>query len=200
MLEVRPNLPAQALTDAELIGASLHQPERFAELYDRHAPALHRFAARRLGTQAAEDICAETFAVAFRRRTAFDRTYADARPWLFGIAVKLVGRQRRAEGRLLRALSRAVPAPPGDGGADAIHARLEAAAAGPTLARALAALPPEQRDVLLLVAWAELSYEEIARALGVPVGTVRSRLNRARRRVSETLAELETDTSTGGNR
>lgn len=175
--------------DADLIRRSLDEPERFAELYDRHAPALYRFVARRLGSQVAEDVVAEAFTVAFRRRATYDPRYADAKPWLFGIAVKLIGRHRRSEVRMFRALARSggVAAPAGD--TDAIDDRLTAATAGRALAQALAELPAGQRDVLLLVAWAELSYEEVAAALGLPVGTVRSRLSRARRRVRDGLSE-----------
>jgi RNA polymerase sigma factor (sigma-70 family) len=175
--------------DSELIRRSLEQPEAFAELYDRHAAPLHRYVARRLGPQLAEDITAETFTAAFRRRAHYRAEYTDARPWLYGIAANLIGRHRRSEVRMLRALARShTPAMAvGDGDDHAIDERLCAAAAGPALARALAGLPADQRDVLLLFAWAELSYDEIAAALELPVGTVRSRLSRARQRMQDAL-------------
>lgn len=200
MFDLRPKPAVRVASDAELVRRSLDEPERFAELYDRHAPALQRFAARRLGRQLAEDICAEVFAVAFRRRESYDSRYADARPWLYGIATRLIGRHRRAEVRMLRALSRSDTERAGRWEPDAVHERLEAAAAGPALAAALAALPAGHRDVLLLTAWAELSYEEIAAALRVPVGTVRSRLNRARRQVREALAAHGIEATSGGTR
>jgi RNA polymerase sigma factor (sigma-70 family) len=183
--------------DGALIARSRRRPEAFAELYDRHAASIYRFAARRLGEQAAEDVLAETFLAAFGRRERYDPTRPDARPWLYGIAVNLIGRHRRAEARMWRALARAGAEPHADAGAegDAVADRVSAIAAQPVLATALAGLNPGDRDVLLLVAWAELSYEQVAVALRIPVGTVRSRLNRARRQVRDALGG-ENPTST----
>lgn len=127
------------------------------------------------------------FAIAFRSRGRYDRGAADARPWLFGIAANLARRHSRTERRRLRAYARTGVDPLGDDVGDSDR-RLDALAAGPALAAALAALRPGEREVLLLFAWADLSYEEIAAALGVPIGTVRSRLSRARGRVRELLA------------
>ncbi|MFF3885312.1 RNA polymerase sigma factor [Streptomyces sp. NPDC001914] len=174
--------------DAEIVAQSLEQSELFALLYDRYAPDIHRYAARRLGDAAADDITADTFLVAFRIRSRYDRTRANARPWLYGIAGNLIGKQRRAEVRALRALARTGRDPLAvSGGAFWIEdADSRIAAQGP-LAGALAALSAPDRHVLLLVAWAELTYQEVAEALGIPVGTVRSRLNRARRKVRTAL-------------
>jgi RNA polymerase sigma-70 factor, ECF subfamily len=188
-----PRHPKHRLPDAELIRRSLTEPDTFAELYDRHAARLHRFVARRLDAHAAEDVVAEVFMAAFRRRGSYDQRYADAGPWLFGIAVKLIGRHRRSEVRMLRALARAPQAGFASADADAIDARLTAASAGRSLAAAIAEVPAGQRDVLLLAAWAEFSYEEIALALGLPLGTVRSRLSRARRRLRGALAAPPAD-------
>jgi DNA-directed RNA polymerase specialized sigma24 family protein len=149
--------PAGTATDAEIIGRSVADPERFAELFDRHAGRIHGYLARRLGRDAAADLVGETFLVAFGRRNGYDPAYADARPWLYGIATNLVAAHRRDEVRRYRL-------------------RL--------------ALPPESTvdsPVLLLVAWEQFSYEEVAAALDIPVGTVRSRLNRARRQVRAAL-------------
>lgn len=179
------------IDDADLIARSREVPEAFAELYDRHAPALFRFAARRLGDQAAEDVTAETFLAAFRRRDRYDRLRHDARPWLYGIAVKVIGKHRRSELRLLRALARMGADAAGDGEADRADDRIAAAAMRSDLAAALAELRSENRDVLLLVAWADLSYQEVSQALEIPIGTVRSRLNRARRQIREALAEVD---------
>jgi RNA polymerase sigma factor (sigma-70 family) len=135
------------------------------------------------------DIVAETFLDAFRRRKSYDMSYADALPWLYGIATKLIGRHRRDEVRLYRALARTgadlVTAP----FSDRVDERVSAAAAGPRLARVLAELPAASRDALLLVAWGDLSYEEAATALGVPKGTVRSRLSRARTALRRSLGD-----------
>ena len=92
--------------DADLVALSLHSPERFAALLDRHASAIHRYVARRLGPDAADDLVAETFLIAFQRRGGYDPAYADARPWLYGIATNLIGRHRRDEVRMFRAMAR----------------------------------------------------------------------------------------------
>ncbi|MFE9024166.1 RNA polymerase sigma factor [Streptomyces sp. NPDC007808] len=180
-----PPRPAERTADdAEIVAGSLEQPELFARLYDRYAPDIHRYAARRLGEAAADDITADTFLTAFRIRARYDRTRASARPWLYGIAANLIGRQRRAETRALRALARTGHDPVAASWVEDCDNRV--AAQGP-LAAALAALSTGDRHVLLLVAWADLTYQEVAEALGLPVGTVRSRLNRARRKVRTAL-------------
>lgn len=175
-------------TDAVVIERSRREPKVFAELYDRHAAEIFRFVACRLGDQAADDAVAETFLAAFRRRERYDLGRDDARPWLFGIAVNVIGKHRRSERRLLRALARSSPNLNDDDGLDEVDDRIVATGARSQLAGALACLSADHREVLLLVALAELSYEETAAALGVAVGTVRSRLSRARREVRAALA------------
>ncbi|MGY0487253.1 RNA polymerase sigma factor [Streptomyces sp. WG-D5] len=170
--------------DALAIARSLEQPELFARLYDRYAPDIHRYAARRLGADAADDITAETFLTAFRVRGRYDTTRPSARPWLYGIAAHLIGKQRRKELRGLRALARTGHDPVAAGWVEDTADRVAARA---PLADALASLSAADRHVLLLVAWADLTYQEVAEALGIPVGTVRSRLNRARRKVRAAL-------------
>lgn len=175
-------------SDARVIARSRDEPERFAVLFDRHAGAVHRYAARRLGPEAAEDLMAETFVTAFQRRHTYDLARADARPWLFGIATNLVGRQRRAEARRFKALARLPePVEHEEPVADRAVARAGATGVRRELATALGGLSARHRDVVLLVAWAGLDYEEAAEALGVPVGTIRSRLHRARSRLREAL-------------
>jgi RNA polymerase sigma factor (sigma-70 family) len=178
-----------AADDAAAIAQSLHLPERFALLFDRHAPYIHRYVARRLGAHAADDLVAETFLTAFRKRERYDRSRPDARPWLYGIATNLIGAHRRAEVRELRLRARsAVEAEPFP--EERVVARVSAQARRPQLAAALADLPPPERDVLLLVGWEQLSYEEVAHALDIPIGTVRSRLHRARRALRAALPDL----------
>ncbi|WP_043495733.1 RNA polymerase sigma factor [Streptomyces viridosporus] len=169
--------------DAELIAASLEEPERFAALFDRHAPAIHQYVSRRLGRDAADDVTAETFLTAFRIRARFDPARAGVRPWLYGIAAKQIGRHRREEVRALKLLARTGHDPVADSWTDSADDRLAAEAAARPLAGALARLSAGDRHVLLLFAWADLGYQEIAEALDIPVGTVRSRLNRARRKL-----------------
>ncbi|MGP3632933.1 RNA polymerase sigma factor [Streptomyces sp. 24-1644] len=184
--EPPPAAPAAAPgpDDAEIIAQSLEQPELFAGLYDHHAPDIHRYAARRLGEEAADDITAETFLIAFRTRGRYDTTHRLARPWLYGIAANLIGKHRRTEVRALRALARTGQDPVAASWSERSDDRIAVQA---PLAGALAGLSPGDRHVLLLVAWADLGYQEVAEALQIPLGTVRSRLNRARRKVREAL-------------
>jgi RNA polymerase sigma factor (sigma-70 family) len=172
--------------DAALISRSLRTPEPFAAIFDRHAPAIHSYVARRLGRDRADDVVAEVFLVAFQRRGEYDLNHADARPWLYGIATNLIRRHRRNEVRLLRAIAQAAADPPAEPIADQVTQRVAAQAVRTGLARALAELPVPQRDVLLLVA-SGLSVQDAARALGVPSGTVASRLARARSRLRAEL-------------
>ena len=146
---------------------------------------------RRVGADIADDLTGETFLVAFDRRERYDTAYADALPWLYGIATKLLGRHRRTEARRWRAWARTGTDPVQECHADAVSARVTAQSASREMAGALAGLPAGQRDVLLLVAWQGLEYEEVARALGVPVGTVRSRLYRARTRLKKSLGPAD---------
>jgi RNA polymerase sigma factor (sigma-70 family) len=177
--------------DATVIQLSRHEPEQFTVLFRRHAPHIQRYVVRRLGPDAADDIVAETFLLAFRQRDRYDPARADARPWLYGIATNLIGRHRRAEVRLYRALARTAADPVCEPFTDRVDDRVSAGHAGKLIAAALASLPAKLRDTLLLAAWSNLSYEEIALALGVPVGTVRSRLSRARSQLRRTLGDAD---------
>jgi RNA polymerase sigma factor (sigma-70 family) len=184
-----PAVPAQSgAADNVIVERALLEPEAFTELFDRYADDVYRHVVRRLGPNAAEDVTAETFTVAFAVRARFDLSRPDARPWLLGIATNLIRGNRRTELRRWRAMARAVPAAAEEPEADRAAARLTAQAARRELAAALALLSPEQRDALLLHAWAKLDYEQIAVALDVPIGTVRARLHRARAVLREALA------------
>ena len=176
------------LDDAAVIEASRAEPDRFASLFDRHAPYIHRYLARRVGRQAADDLVAETFLVAFGKRDGYDARFRDSRPWLYGIATNLVGQHRREEARQFRLRHAAGPAPVQQDWAERSAVNLTAQSVRAPLAKALAGLARPDRDVLLLISWEQLSYEEVARALGIPVGTVRSRLHRARTKIREALA------------
>ncbi|GAA4385694.1 RNA polymerase sigma factor [Actinomadura verrucosospora] len=177
--------------DADLVERSLADPEAFAALFDRYSAMIYRYVSRRLGPEAAEDVVGETFLVAFSKRNRYDLEQRDARPWLFGIATKLVARHHRAEAARYRALRRSPVDGPVEGPDDRVAAGVTASATRPALAAALSGLARRDLDVLLLVAWGDLSYEEAARALGIPVGTVRSRLNRARRKVRAALGDTD---------
>jgi RNA polymerase sigma factor (sigma-70 family) len=175
--------------DAALIAQSIDAPECFALLFDRHGPAIHSYVARRLGQDAADDITAEVFLIAFQRRRGYKTACANARPWLYGIATNLVGRRRRDEVRLFRAIARYDENSPAESLAEQVTNRVAAQAVRGRLASALSRLSRAQRDVLLLTA-SGLSCREIAAAISVPPGTVASRLARARRRVRAELGDL----------
>ena len=178
-------------SDAAIIARSRDEPETFALLFRRHAAQLQRYVARRLGPHVAEDVLADVFLAAFRQRHRYDPDRADARPWLYGIATNLVGRHRRAEVRALRNLERTGVDPVTEAFVERSDARVGAAAVGQRLAAALAGLRPGYRDALLLVAWGQLTYEEVAAALDIPVGTVRSRVNRARNNMRTALGGVD---------
>jgi RNA polymerase sigma-70 factor (ECF subfamily) len=183
-----PRQPDQPPSDDDVINRSLADPGQFAVLFDRHAPAVHRYLSRRVG-EVADDLLSETFLIAFRRRASYRAVHVEARPWLLGIATHLVQGQTRAEQRRLRALSRDVPpAHTLSTDDEELSDRLAAQALRGPIAAALAALKAADRDVLLLFAWEQLTYEEIAAVLDVPIGTVRSRQHRARRQTRTALA------------
>ncbi|MGH9070895.1 MAG: RNA polymerase sigma factor [Acidimicrobiales bacterium] len=181
----------RATDDGSDIAASREDPERFAAVFDRHFDGIHRYLARRVGSDLADDLASETFVCAFRARTSYDTTIRNASPWLYQIATNLVRSHWRSEQRRIAELARhrAEGPPVGNPLGDPETATDSAAAAGamPALAAALTSLRPEHRDPLLLLVWAELTYEQIAAALDLPVGTVRSRLSRARAILRERL-------------
>lgn len=133
-----------------------------------------------------DDVLSETFLIAFRRRTSFDRRYDSARPWLLGIATRVIKRHRASEAAQWKAFDRASVVEDRFAGSHDREAdeRLDASAAVRALGPRIAALSSKDRDTLLLYAWGDLTYEQIAEALHVPVGTVRSRLNRVRRKLA----------------
>jgi RNA polymerase sigma factor (sigma-70 family) len=176
-------------SDGAVIARSHAEPREFGQVFERHFDSIHRYITRRLGPTFADDLAAETFSRAFAQRDRFDTCRCDARPWLFGIAANVLRGYYRTEERALRAYARTGVDPLDFPETDAVIARVDAGAAAPCLASALASLNPADRDVLLLFAWGDLSYAEIAEALNIPLGTVRSRLHRARGRVSDALRQ-----------
>jgi RNA polymerase sigma factor (sigma-70 family) len=172
-------------SDAEVIGRSLGEPEAFGLIYDRHAAIVLRFLDRRVGAEVAQGLVGELFRIAFERRRAFDTSRKSALPWLYGIGANLLLKHRRAEARRLRANARMAADEPLDRRASA--AALDARVLFPRVADAIEALPDGEREALLLFAWEDLSYGGVAEALELPIGTVRSRLHRARARLRELL-------------
>ncbi|SEG91932.1 RNA polymerase sigma-70 factor, ECF subfamily [Nonomuraea solani] len=183
-----PDMPA-LLDDTELIARSWQHPDSFAVLYDRYFVDIYRYVAGRIGTQFADDVAAETFLVAFRKRETFDPDRGTVRAWLFGIVTNLIGHHRRSETRRLELLQRAsaTQGTSDPGHEDRVAAWVSAAGLRGRLAAELERLSDGDRDVLLLVALAGLSHEEIAQTLDIPFGTVGSRLNRVRRKLRAAL-------------
>jgi RNA polymerase sigma-70 factor (ECF subfamily) len=185
--------PDTAPTDAELLATSVRDGDRFTAVYDRHYADIHRYVAGRLGPQPAEDVVADIFLAAFRTRAAFDPSRGSVRPWLFGIATNHIAQHRRTETRRYRALAQVVPERHPDGHDERVADSVSAERLQPSLAGALAALSRKDRDVVLLKALAQLSHEEIADVLGIPYGTVGSRLSRARKRLRAALPAAPTE-------
>lgn len=193
------------LTDAEIIVRSCEDPRRFGEIFDRHVGAIHTFVVRRMGREGAEDVTSEVFSTAFHKRHRYDSAQPDARPWLYGIAGNLVRRRVRGEGRRFRAYQRLQ----GEGvlrpdEIAEVDDRLEAESVMRVFRVALEGLGEKERSTLLHC-WEGLTYQEVAPALGVPVGTVRSRISRARHRLraelgTEPTPELRIERTKGANR
>jgi RNA polymerase sigma factor (sigma-70 family) len=179
--------PGAEPTDASLVAGPADQ---FGQLFERYAGQLYDYAARRVGRHTAEDLVAETFLLAFARRSRYDPAAPNARPWLFGILTNLLRTHRRTEARAWRALARAGSDPlTADTSIERVSERMDARAATRSLAGALASMPGRQRDVLLLHIWAGLDYPALAAALALPPGTVRSRLHRAKARLREAVPD-----------
>jgi RNA polymerase sigma-70 factor (ECF subfamily) len=165
----------------------------FGRLFDCYARPLHRYLARRIGSEPAHDLVSETFLVALNHRHGYDPRRAVVRSWLYGIATNLMRRHVRQEVRALRATARAAAQRAGaeTGHESRVAARVDAAALAGRLAGALAELPAGDRDVLLLTSWAGLDSTEVAEALGIPAGTVRSRLHRVRKWLRANAPEFD---------
>ena len=166
-------------------------PSSFTALFDRYFAEVHSYVARRLGPQKADDIAAETFLTAFRLRHRYDPDKGERRPWLYGIASNVIRRHRRDEARAFRAMARMDVPVSAANHADRVDAKVTAESLRGPLALALAGLAQGDRDVLLLVALAGLTYQEVAQALGISYGTVCSRLHRARQKVRPALGNPE---------
>jgi RNA polymerase sigma factor (sigma-70 family) len=151
----------------------------FAEAFEAEFPPLHRYLRRRVGAATADDLAAATFTIAYERWGTFDQT-RPLRPWLYGIAANLARHHWRNERRQLRAYARTGFDPLAVEAVDGALERIDAGAQRRQLAAALAGLRRRDREILLLHAWAELSDGEIAEALSLPLGTVKSRLHRTR--------------------
>ena len=185
------------LVDGKQATGAVAALEDFEAVFREHFAPVHRFIARRVGKALAEDLAAEVFVTAYRRRAAYQPERGSLRSWLHGIAANVVRGHWRDEQQLFELEARVardslglLPAAQFD---DAADERVITATLAPRIAGALAALNREQREVLLLHAGADLSHEEIAAALGIAQGTARSRLSRARAALRAQLGEFDFD-------
>lgn len=172
----------------------------FGAVYVEHVGGIYGFLARRVGAgELAEELTAQTFLEALAARDHYDPRRGPIGPWLFGIAANHLRRHYRQEERALRAIAAYAGRAPvaSDDDEDRVDSRVDAEAYWPEIASALLKMSTGERDVLLLRAWEDLSYSELAGALDVPVGTVRSRLSRARGRVRAALTDPPEGTGPG---
>jgi RNA polymerase sigma-70 factor (ECF subfamily) len=185
-----PTLEGQA-SDGATIELSWDAPERFGEIFDRHFASIFAFCARRIGPVLAEDIVNETFCVAFDRRGRYhSRDRPNARPWLMGIAINVMRHELRRQLREKSAIGR-IPAEESHPDHDAsVVDDFEAASKIERVRAALAKLPNQELEALLLSVLELHTYEQIAEVLQIPVGTVRSRIHRARKHLGELSADL----------
>lgn len=179
-------------SDSELIVATLDEPELFSVIFERHYSAVFGFVGASVAVSEVDDIASEVFVRAFGQRDRFNPDYRSARPWLLGIASHLIADHYRTIGRRDRAYRRVFAREPrNDRFDDDAANRIDAAALSPLLQRAIRNLRPQQVPVVVLFVLEDFSYSEIATALEIPEGTVRSRLSRARGRLRNSMAEFD---------
>ncbi|HXN63647.1 MAG TPA: RNA polymerase sigma factor [Acidimicrobiales bacterium] len=178
-------------TDAVLIGQSVVDPESFTLIVERHATPVFRYLASRVDRSVAEDLLSDVFHAAFKSRRRYDQRHDNALPWLLGIATNMIRHHRRSEVRHSSMVRRMVQLQVSrndlTAAADAVAAGVEQRDDLQRVRRALDSLDDKHREVVVLSAGLGLSYEDIARTLGIKVGTVRSRLSRGRARLRELL-------------
>jgi RNA polymerase sigma-70 factor (ECF subfamily) len=173
--------------DADLIRLSFDDPGQFALIFERHAGALHRYLSKRSNHSNVDDLLSDTFIAAFRGRRNYDLTFQDARPWLYGIASNTLRHHRRSEVRRLSHEGEVRPENSCEDLADRVVTGIVERDELDRVRRAMELVDDRFVDVLMLIAGPALTYEEIARALDIPVGTVRSRASRGRAQLRELL-------------
>jgi RNA polymerase sigma factor (sigma-70 family) len=161
--------------DESLWEASARGDQRaFSAVYERHADTIYNYLFRRLADWSeAEDLTAVVFLEAFRRRKEVVIVEGKLLPWLYGIATNVLRNRRRAQFRHRRLLAQ-LASQPRDAVVPDVAARAEAATRMRSVLQRIVTLPRAQQDVVALCLWSDLSYEEAAMALDVPIGTVRS--------------------------
>ena len=180
-------MTSDEVTDSELWDRAVDgDPECFGVVFERHARSVYNHCFRRTANWAdAEELTSAVFVEAWRRRRDIRPEGDSARPWLLGVANNLLRNHRRSLGRYRAALARLPPPGTEPDPADDVAGRLADEQQMRRVLDLVEQLPRRDQDVLSLCAWSELSYQEAAAVLGVPVGTVRSRLARARARLAE---------------
>jgi RNA polymerase sigma factor (sigma-70 family) len=180
-------------SDEDLLARSVREPEAFEPLVARHSVALHGYLTRR-APSSADDLLSEVWLQAFAGRASFDARRGTARGWLFGVAHHVLSAHWRRADRLTSTAADAnadVKANAGRSDANdpwhAVDQRLDAAAVAPRLRDGLSELPDVERELILLMAWERLTPTEAAEVLGIPAGTARSRLHRARKKLQISL-------------
>ena len=181
----------EGCTDAAVISRSINDPESFTLIIERHATSIFRYLVSRVDRSTSEDLLADVFAAAFQARNRYDTRYENALPWLLGIATNVIRHHRRSEVRHASMVRRVTQlhrrTNETSEAIDAVATTAELDDEMQCVRRALAGLNDRHRQVLVLSAGLGLSYEDIAQTLGIRIGTVRSRLSRARRRLRELL-------------
>jgi RNA polymerase sigma factor (sigma-70 family) len=179
-------------SDGAVIARSRRSPELFAEVFDRHHRAVHAYASRRAGADAADDVLGEVFLVAFKHRKRFDAAASSALPWLYGIAANVLRRRWRtkaATDRMVGSVALGVVQVVASH-EERVAEEVDSAREWIVVRDQLAGLADGDREAILLFAWEELTYPQIAEAMGIPVGTVRSRIHRARAHLRASLDEI----------
>jgi len=178
---------ASAMSDA--VVTSVEHPHRFEAVFEQYHRTIHEYLARAVGPDRADEHAGDVFVAAFAGRARYDPELGSVRAWLFGIAANVRRTRARSDARGRRAWDRiGGDRDASDGGFEVVEEGLDYGRRLAWVAEFLRDLSDTDRDVLVLYAWAELTYPEIAQALGVEVGTVRSRLARARGRLRELIA------------
>lgn len=183
-----------AFSDAAVIGESWTKPELFGQIFDRHFRTIHAYLARRLSTTDADDLAGEVFRIAFEKRRGFDPSRKSALPWLYGMASNLVLQHRRREQRAIRAMARErslrQPQLSTSNSESLSDSRIDAERSHDVVVEALANLAADERELMLLAAFTDLSYRDLSEAMGLAEGTVRSKLSRTKAKLREQLRTI----------
>jgi RNA polymerase sigma-70 factor (ECF subfamily) len=187
------------LTDAELWAlASAHDGGAFGRLFERHAAKVYNHCFRRTADWAvAEDLTSVVFLEAWRKRKQVHLSDESILPWLLAVANNCLRNTQRSRRRYRRLLAKLPPSAETPSFEAEVSERMDDVAITARLVQALGQLSRPDREIISLCDWAGLSYEGAADALGIPVGTVKSRLSRARDRLRGALEAAEEDTLSG---